>query len=104
MFFKADHILIIYSLSLWKSTIIVRQLLEFLFKRLNFRWYQLGLLVQVSGLNTTQAYSGSNKIRVRCISGSDKILVGCISVLRVSDQPNRFRASFPMLFIFFVKI
>ena len=48
---------------------------------------------------------GSDKIRVGCIlgSGSAKIKVECISVLRASDQPNRFRVPFSGLFHFLSK-
>ena len=49
-------------------------------------------------------HMSSGKIWVRCILSSGKILVRCISVLRVSDQPNGFRAPFPGLFRFLVKI
>ena len=45
-------------------------------------------------------YTGSGKIQVECISGSGKIRVGCISVVRVSDQPNGFEASFLGYFFF----
>jgi len=50
-------------------------------------------------LNTGQVYTGSGKIQVGCISGLGKIRVRCISVLRVSDQPNGFRAAFPGFFL-----
>ena len=54
----------------------------------------LDLSVRASGLNTGRVYSELDKIRVGCISCSGKIQVEYISVLRVSDQPNGFRAPF----------
>ena len=47
-----------------------------------------------------RVYTGSSKIRVRCILGSGKIRVGCISILRISDQLNGFRALFLGYFFF----
>ena len=62
------------------------------------------LAVRAGGLNTSRVYTDSGKIRVRCISSSGKIRAGVFRFLRVSDQPNGFRALFPELFLFSSKI
>jgi len=62
------------------------------------------LSVRAGGLNTGRLHTGLGKIWVRCISGSCKIRIRCISVLRVSDQPNEFRAPFPKLLLFLSKL
>ena len=59
----------------------------------------LDMSVWTDGLNTSRVYSRSGKIQVGCILGLGKIQVGCISILRISDQPNGFRAFFSGLFI-----
>ena len=55
------------------------------------------------GLNMGRVYTGSGKIQVGYISDSSRIRIGCILILRVSDQPNEFRAPFPGLFLFLSK-
>ena len=55
------------------------------------------------GLNMGQVYLDSGKIRIGCIQLRAEHGSGVFAVLRVSDQPNGFRAHFLRLFRFLSK-